>query len=90
MTKTKSYPSHTFARLAREAGFEPRLFWEIKGPKDTAIAWLSCYVIKGRVFHVITYDNDGWDVLRSNEKLGETVGSIAWAFEGLKADEAAQ
>jgi hypothetical protein len=61
---TKSYPNTDIQRAIRANGDECRLLWEILGPKDTQIAWLSCYAAAKGTFIVRTYkDGNGYDVL---------------------------
>jgi hypothetical protein len=38
-----------------------RLAWEIPGPKDTEIAWLSCYFIGAGICIVETFRDGGWN-----------------------------
>lgn len=58
---TRTYPSSELSDLCREAGADTRLMWEIPGPKDTLIAWLSCYSIGDSLCIVQTFkDGNGW------------------------------
>jgi hypothetical protein len=57
-------PNHTWANEQRAAGKIARLLWEIPGPKDTEIAWLSCYAFGTNVAIVETFkDKNGYMVL---------------------------
>jgi hypothetical protein len=81
-----SYPSHVLVDALRAASFNPRLLWEERGPKDTAIAWLSCYSAGRTVFIVETYkDENGWEVFTSSGQV--TVdATIAEVIERCKQD----
>lgn len=62
-TQTKTYPNTTLEKALRERGVPIRLMWEVPGPKDTMVAWLSCYLVNARVVIVQTYkDGNGWQV----------------------------
>lgn len=63
MTKTKIYPNRVLEDELRKRGIHVMLFWEIPGPKNTAIAWISCYIVRSMIVHVITYKPNGWDVM---------------------------
>ena len=59
---SKTYPSTVLQDRLRDAGVDCRCMWEIPGPKDTAIAWLSCYLVGKGVVIVQTFkDGNGWD-----------------------------
>jgi hypothetical protein len=59
----KTYPDRTFEEAARKAGAPVQCLWEMKGPRNTAIAWLSALSVNGRVVIVQTYtDGNGWEV----------------------------
>ncbi len=62
---TKTYPSDVLVNQLRAAGHRVGLMWEIKGPKDTMIAWISCYLVNGdMIVHVLTYHKgNGWEYL---------------------------
>lgn len=61
--RKKVWPSYVLADAAREAGADARLMWEIPGPKDTAIAWISCYAIGQSICIVETFMSGGWNAL---------------------------
>ena len=57
---TKTYPSHVLADALRERGLDCRLMWEIPGPKNTEVAWLSCYLVQSDICIVSTYKGGWW------------------------------
>lgn len=62
----KSYPNVAIQRAINslDGGAPCRLLWEMPGPKNTQIAWLSCYSAGKGTFIVRTYkDGNGYDVL---------------------------
>ena len=74
------YVNETIKRIARFHNL--RLMWEIRGPKDTEIAWISCYVggPKMALMHFITYRAGGWDVLGqmdTENNVQKTLNAIA-------------
>lgn len=65
--KSKTYPSHVLTDALRDKNVTAQLMWEIPGPKDTQIAWLSCYLIGSCLCVVQTFQGgDGWLALTSN------------------------
>lgn len=62
--KYQIYPFY-FHGLCHEYKIEPVvLLWEIKGPPNTEIAWLSCYAVGRTIAIVQTYKGgNGWNVL---------------------------
>lgn len=44
-----AYPDRYWADSLRARGLDARLLWEMRGPSDTQIAWLSCYIIYGQL-----------------------------------------
>lgn len=86
-SRWKVEPSHVVAEAAREAFIKAegghrygavRLLWEVPGPKDTRIAWLSFYAIGTSVCLVQTYDDGTWDALTANDTLDvkETIADV--------------
>lgn len=66
--RQKVYPDHTFENAARSAGARVVVLWEEKGPKNTEIAWNTCYFVNGRPAIVQTYkDGAGWNVFTPAE-----------------------
>jgi hypothetical protein len=55
-------PDKTLQRALGDQGFSTQCMWEIPGPKNTGIAWLTCYNSNGTVFMVQTYKEGGWQV----------------------------
>ena len=62
--RDRAEPSHALRDALAAAGHGTRLLWEIPGPKDTLIEWLSCYLIGHSICIVQTFKGtDGWNVL---------------------------
>jgi hypothetical protein len=65
--KTPTYPDHTVEDALRKHTTVMCL-WEMPGPKNTRVAWLTAYAINGVLVIVMTYaDGDGWEVLTPYE-----------------------
>lgn len=66
--RKKTYPDTTFEGIARKAGANVRVLWEMKGPENTLIAWMVGYQVNGGVAFVQTYkDGAGWDVFTPSD-----------------------
>jgi hypothetical protein len=77
--KDRDYPSRVLVDEIRKRDIPCRLMWEIKGPKDTQIAWITCYLIQRTIVHVLTYTGkNGWDALTPCQslKIDETVQEV--------------
>lgn len=63
MTNSRSdrFPDSTLEERCRAAGAEVRCCWQMKGPKDTAIAWMECLQIGSGIVIVQTYKGGGWE-----------------------------
>lgn len=69
----KTEPNHKLRDMLRDMGSHVDLLWEVTGPPDTRIAWLSCYQIedgKQRAIIIVeTFkDGRGWEVLITPSK----------------------
>lgn len=87
--KEKTYPNTELQGILTKNGFDCRTLWEMKGPPNTAIAWLSCYVVNGCTVMVQTYtDNNGWQAYTHNasDKVKDTVEDVVSRC-GLKFPE---
>ena len=68
---SKIYP-YNYGEELRAAGLHDfRLMWEIKGPRDTDIAWITCWVVRESdhnvCVHIIeTFKSGGRLVLREH------------------------
>lgn len=78
--ESKKYPNKTLQSRLRDRDVECRLMWEIKGPKDTDVSWLSCYLVgRNTVIHVSTYKSGGWDAYLPaafGVEVDDTVNSV--------------
>jgi glycerophosphoryl diester phosphodiesterase len=65
---THTYPDNTLAQELRKRGFAVHINWEIKGPKDTEIAWMTHLVATdgksnfGTMIVQTFKDGNGWNV----------------------------
>ena len=67
----KTYPDHTLRDALYNAGHSYRLMWEIRGPKNTSIAWMTCYLVNGCTVIVQTFkDRCGWQAFTHNHSIG--------------------
>lgn len=64
--KVKTYPSHALADALRAQNVGVRLLWEISGPENTPIAWLSCYQVSMHICIVETFHDSGWQAFTPN------------------------
>lgn len=76
--KTKTYPSHVLADACRAAGATVHLLWEVRGPRETAVAWMSCYQIGRSTCIVQTYSGNGWNAYTPCNSIGieETIADV--------------
>jgi hypothetical protein len=58
---TKTYPNRTLETALRNRSIPYRLLWEIKGPPNTQIAWLTAYAIGKGVCILQTFVDGGWE-----------------------------
>lgn len=75
----KTYPNRDIENAARRAGARVTCLWEIPGPKDTGIAWMSALSINGAIAIVQTYkDGGGYEVFTPTvfRNVDETVKYI--------------
>lgn len=86
--RKKVYPNTVLADRARAADFHCRLMWEIPGPKDSQIAWLSCYQIGLSLCIVETFKGEnGWNAFtpaRTNN-IDETIADVLARCDVLPA-----
>lgn len=68
--KEKTYPSHVLAEALRANNIGVCLLWEIPGPRDTEIAWLSCYQVSMQICIVETFHDCGWQAFTPNTENG--------------------
>ncbi|MBO6755728.1 MAG: hypothetical protein JJ902_05345 [Roseibium sp.] len=57
----KTYPDQTVETAAREAGANVIVAWEMEGPKNSDVAWMTCLVIGATVVIVQTFETGGWE-----------------------------
>lgn len=79
MAKPKTYPDTTLQGLLTARGLTVRCMWEIPGPKDTQIAWITAYAVNGTVILVQTYSGgNGWEAYLPCQSIsvGETVDAV--------------
>jgi hypothetical protein len=78
MAKSHTYPSHVVQDAARKAGATCLCLWEMKGPPNTMVAWLTCYQLGESICIVETFKDGGWNAFtpcRSIE-IPETIADV--------------
>lgn len=77
--RKKTYPNNLLADACRKAGAHVQLMWEIPGPKNTMVAWLSCYQIGKSICIVQTFKgHDGWNAFTpcSDNSVSGTIADV--------------
>lgn len=71
-------PSDIFATELRQRGIDYQVFWEIKGPKNTSIAWITCYRVLSGIVLVQTFDHGGWNALTDcpSNNIADTIADV--------------
>lgn len=84
------YPDHTFENAASRAGASVQCLWQMRGPKNTAVAHIECLTINGTLVIVETFEGGGWEVFTPGHTIDidETIAD-ALARCGVKETEAA-
>jgi hypothetical protein len=84
------YPNTMLVDECRKHGVDLSLAWEIPGPKNTGVVWLSCYGVVGRAGPLLviveTFRDGGWQAFthdRSN-KVQDTVADVLSRCLGMK------
>lgn len=83
---TKCYPNREFENKLRELKMICNAMWQMKGPKDTSIVWITCYNVYPIVVIHFTYVN-GWDIAicSDNVETKRTIDDvITHVTEGLQ------
>lgn len=95
MTKGNQ-PERKFIPLLEGKGVAVELLWDLKGPKDTQITWLSAYALDHSMSNCIiitTFEHGGWDVLvqasRSNVIL-DTLNAVLANLQAAKVEKAGE
>lgn len=77
---TTNYPNNTLERRAIEAGAQVRCLWQMRGPKDTGVAWLECLQIgpRGDVVIVETFHHGGWNAFSAphSNRVYDTITDV--------------
>lgn len=77
--KEKVYPSHVLEDELRKRGVLVQCMWEVKGPENTFVEWIVCYLVDSTVMMVLTY-NDGrsWNAFTpcSDGRIDATVEDV--------------
>lgn len=69
----------TIVDAARANDVAIRLLWEMPGPENTAVEWLSCYALGQGVVIVETFTNgDGWQAYTagSSARVDDMVADV--------------
>lgn len=65
----KIYPSHVLEDELRKRGIPFRCMWEMKGPPDTFIEWIVCYLVGNTPMMVQTFkEGHGWNAFSPCDK----------------------
>jgi hypothetical protein len=88
MTKTHTYPDNTLAQALRKRGYAVHINWEIKGPKDTQIAWMTHLLANNGngdwgTFIVQTFKDGGWDVYTHPTHTNEVEATVEAVIKSL-------
>lgn len=74
------FPNRTLEERAIAAGANVRCMWQIKGPKDTGVAWLECLQIgpRGDVVIVETFHHGGWNAFSAphSNRVDDTIADV--------------
>jgi hypothetical protein len=69
----KTYPDRALETRLRERGATVLCLWELRGPKNTSVAWITCYSVHapdGRYSGIIiveTFKDGGWLDFKASE-----------------------
>lgn len=76
--KDHTYPSHVLEEEIRKRGYPIRCMWEMKGPPNTRIIWVVCYLCEGTIVLVTTYEGGSWEAFTPNQdgKIEATVEDV--------------
>ena len=77
--KEKIYPSHVLEDELRMRGVQVQCMWEYKGPPETFVEWIVCYLVGNTPMIVQTFkDRRGWEAFTpcSDGKVKGTVDDV--------------
>lgn len=80
-TRTAQYADRTLENALRERTHNRvnvALMWEMRGPENTGVAWLSCFIVNGTLLIVETFKDGGWNALTSDRsnRVDETINDV--------------
>ena len=78
-TKTKTYPSHVLEDELRQRGIAVQCVWEMRGPPNTFVEWIVCYIVGNTVMLVETHKNGhGWNAFTpcADGEISATVDDV--------------
>lgn len=85
--KARVYPFALHAAIREvDTSVNVRTMWEMSGPPNTSVAWLSCYLIEGVVCIVETYKDGGFELLTGSAVL-DRKGVIVEALARIRRTE---
>lgn len=74
------FPDQTLERRIVEAGATVRCMWQMKGPKDTGVAWLVCLMVgkRGDMVIVETFHHGGWNAFSAphSNSVDDTIADV--------------
>ena len=85
---TDRFPDQALERALRSKGYAIRCNWQIKGPKDTGIAWMECLTLGGvgstGIVIVQTYKGGGWEAYIPASNRNDIDATINGVINSLK------
>lgn len=90
-TKVKTYPNRVFQDAIRSEGVLLQALWQIKGPKDTGIDWITCYYIAPLTVIHFSYADGGWDIHTGSEHIERdaTINEVLERVKRFRQEQAA-
>jgi hypothetical protein len=90
-TRVKTYPNKVFEQEIRNQKLTCQALWQIKGPKNTAIDWITCYYIAPLTVIHFGYDEGGWDIHIGSEHIDRksTIDDLLERIKTLRQTAAA-
>ena len=80
----KTYPDNTLLRALNERGLNARVQWEIPGPKDTQVAWMTGIWVNNSIVIVQTFEGVGWEAY-TPPKVNDVDQTIADVIERVSS-----
>ena len=74
----KEFADRRLERTLRDAGARVSTMWEVRGPKNTDVAWITCYQVGHSICIVETFKTGGFTALTPNSSshINDVVGDV--------------